>query len=276
MASVFTPLIANPTEYKTSQLNIPAASNLQILKYIADFSDLPAGLFTYTLTPNSQQTFGCARMVKIDARNLLMPVTFAISDTLSDIITIMPGDYGIYHLDGSATDTYTVTTDFISNGASGTFQFGYVKLYFYNYLDLSMMAVRAKQSIQVTSYCTLASFPKIILSCIAPGKGMPIIEQILMTANYTTGGGGILLLLTPTLLASQGWIGPNPWQVFYNSGTVTTFVFEPNTLLPPGNIAVTPANEGSLLNPYIWTLTPSTNGAPTAGVASFLVRYRFN
>lgn len=256
---------------KSSLLLIPPINAQQVVKYICDFSISNGGfLISYILNPASIQLFGCARMMRVDARNLLLPVTLFLADSLSDSITIMPGDYDTFHLDGSSSDTYTVT----GFDATDSGQSGYLNIYIYNYLDLDMMKKRAGHSYQISALCTVSSFP--LLSILPPpiGGGMPIIESIDVFTDFAASGGNTFLNLTPNIFANQAWVGPNPWRFYYN-GTMLVYSIKPNCILPPLNAAVIPAND-NLSEVYSWQLTPSATGTLTTGAATFLVKYRFN
>ena len=265
--------IAPASSLNSSILQIPPLSSQQVLKYICDFSISNGGfLIDYVLNPANSRTFGCARMMRIDARNLLLPVTVSISDSLSDSITVMPGDYDMYHLDGLPSDTYTVTGfDAFDNNQSG-----YLKIYLYNYIDIDVMKKREGRSYQLSSVCNPTVQPLFSIPPPPIGGGMPIIESIDVYTGMGNAAGSTFLKLTPNILITQAWLGPNPWTFYYQAnGSILTYNTRPNCVLPPFNTAVVPAND-NLPEIYVWQLTPSITGTTVTGDTTFLLTYRFN
>ena len=271
----------NPSSVlKSRYLALPAVDQFQVLKYIADFTlTVPApdvngsAAAGYIFNPTQQQNFGVARTLKIDTRWMLCPVTLSLSDSLLDIITVAPGQVKQFAVPGGASDTYTVTLSPIipATVANQTFNFGYAKLFFYNYIPVESYPSN-RQSPQLILNTTLnganASFDFDFLDY-SGYSGLPYLKWIAIKGQQSAAN--INQFLRMVVNPAVGIHYDSNITYWWSLATVVAGsnvvdIFEPMDIqIPPTNPQPLPANEGKV-NDYLYDINVNTTGGVTGAV----------
>lgn len=266
-------ITSNPAgTLKSGYLKIPDSSTFLVLKYIADFTavttevdvngSIPVG---YQFAPSAQQNFGSARVLRVDTRWMLCPITISLSDSLADIITVAPGQYVEFPLPGASADTFTVLLSPIIpfTVANLNFNFGYAKIYFYNYIHVHPLP-KNRQSPNLILNTTLVaggvSFD-FDFADYSGYSGFPFLKWIAVKGQSSGASGNqftrMVLNLAPSIHYDSAI--QHVWALGTAvAGSNVVDIFEPLDIqIPPVNPAPSFANEGKV-NDYLYDLTFNT------------------
>ena len=277
MSLTGTQIVSNPAgTLKSSYLKIPDGNSLQVLKYIADFTtvttevdvnaSIPVG---YQFNPASQQNFGSARTVRIDTRWMLCPITLSLSDSMADIITIAQGQYLEFPLPGGSGDTFTVLLSPIipATVANLNFNFGYAKLYFYNYIHVEPLPKNRQSPNLILQTRFLNSAPSSFdfdFLDYSGYSGFPFLKWIEISSQDSNANANSLLTLAFNVLPPIHYDSALSYTWDLGTAVASSDVLnihaDLDVQIPPTNPRPSISNEGKV-NDYLYDLTVSIGGA---------------